>query len=75
MEKKESSGIIIPDGLKKEEKKGRVVKITKLRNPEYLPGLGKGSEVLFGRYQKTVYIGDIEYLLMDEQDILYYNPV
>ena len=68
------SGIIIPRSADKPEKTGTVVKITKLRNPEYFPDLKVGSKVIFGKFQKTIHLEGQEYLIMDEQDILYWEP-
>lgn len=73
-EEKTKGGVIIPHSCREDEKTGVVVKITNLRNPDYLPGLGVGSKLIFGRWQKTIEIDGQEYLIMDEQDILYYEP-
>ena len=77
LEEKEArkGGIIIPDTAKERPQEGEVIavgpgKITEdgKRQP---PGVKVGDEILFGKWSgNEVKLGDEEYLIMKEEDIL-----
>jgi len=68
-------GIIIPDTAKEKPQRGEVIAVGPgARNDkgEIIPmNVKKGDKVLFGKYSGTeVKIGDEDYLIMREDDIL-----
>jgi len=68
-------GIIIPDTAKEKPQEGEVVAVGKgkvLEDGSVRPlDVKEGDRVLFGKYSGTeVNIGDEEYLIMREEDIL-----
>jgi len=68
-------GIIIPDTAKEKPQEGQVVAVGKgkvLEDGSVRPlDVKEGDRVLFGKYSGTeVNIGDEEYLIMREEDIL-----
>ena len=74
-EEKTAGGIVLPDKAKEKPKRGKVVAVGqgktlddgRLQKPE----LRKGQEVLFTSYAGTeVKIDSVEYLIMNESDIL-----
>jgi chaperonin GroES len=69
------SGIIIPDTAKERPSEGRVVAVGPGRLTEegerVEPEVHKGDTVLYGKYSGTeVTVGDKEYLILRESDIL-----
>jgi chaperonin GroES len=69
------SGIIIPDTAKERPSEGRVVAVGPGRLSEdgqrIKPEVGKGDTILYGKYSGTeVTVGDKEYLILRESDIL-----
>jgi len=73
-EEKTASGIVLPDTAKEKPQEGRVVAVGKGRyeNGQLVPmEVKEGDRVIFSRYAGTeVKIGDKEYLIMRESDIL-----
>ena len=70
-----SGGIVLPDTAKEKPQKGKVVAVGEGKllddGSRAKPGVAKGDVVLFGKYAGTeVRIGDIEYTIMRESDIL-----
>jgi chaperonin GroES len=68
-------GIIVPDTAKEKPQHGKVIEVGPGRMSEdgkrIPPGIKKGQKVLFGKYSGTdVTIGDNEYLILREDDIL-----
>lgn len=69
------SGIIIPDTAKERPSEGRVVAVGPGRltdeGSRVEPEVNKGDTVLYGKYSGTeVTVGDREYLILRESDIL-----
>lgn len=74
-EETKKGGIIIPDTAKEKPQQGKVVAVGPGRMGEdgkRIPiGIKKGDYILFGKYTGTeVNIGDKEYLIMREDDVL-----
>ncbi len=74
-EEKSPGGIVIPDTAKEKPQTGEVVAVGEgrvLDNGKVVPlDVKVGDKVLFGKYSGTeVTIGDEDYLLMREDDIL-----
>ncbi len=74
-EQKTKGGIIVPDTAKEKPQQGQVVAVGPGRMTEdgkrIAPEVKKGDKVLFGKYAGTdVSIGDEEYLILREDDIL-----
>ena len=74
-EEKSAGGIVIPDGAKEKQQRGKVVAVGKGRAGEdgkITPlEVKAGDEVLFGRYSGSeIKIGANEYLIVKEDDIL-----
>ena len=70
-----SGGIVLPDTAKEKPQKGKVVAVGEGKllddGSRAKAGVAKGDVVLFGKYAGTeVRIGDIEYTIMRESDIL-----
>ncbi len=69
-----ASGIVLPDTAKEKPQEGRVVAVGKGRyeNGQLIPlEVKEGDRVIFSKYAGTeVKIGDKEYLIMRESDIL-----
>lgn len=76
-EEKTASGIVLPDTAKEKPQEGRVVAVGKGRyeNGQLVPmEVKEGDRVIFSKYAGTeVKIGDKEYLIMRESDILAIN--
>ena len=69
------SGIIIPDTAKERPSEGRVIAVGPGRltdeGERVEPEVHKGDTVLYGKYSGTeVTVGDKEYLILRESDIL-----
>jgi chaperonin GroES len=74
-ERKSAGGIVIPDTAKEKPSRGKVLAVGKgklLENGEIRPlDVKIGDEVLFGKYSgNEVRIGDEEYIVMREDDIM-----
>ena len=74
-EQQTKGGIIVPDTAKEKPVQGKVIEVGPGRMDEKgkrIPlELKKGNKVLFGKYSGTeVTIGDQEYMIMREDDIL-----
>lgn len=74
-ETKTAGGIIIPDNNKEKPAQGKVVSVGKgrlLDSGDYRAlEVKEGDTILFGKYSGTeVKVGDKEYLIMREDDIL-----
>ncbi len=74
-EETKKGGIIIPDTAKEKPQQGKVIATGPGRRGEdgkYIPiEVKKGDYILFGKYAGTeVNIGDKEYLIMREDDVL-----
>lgn len=69
-----ASGIVLPDTAKEKPQEGRVVAVGKGRyeNGQLIPmEVKEGDKVIFSKYAGTeVKLGDKEYLIMRESDIL-----
>ncbi|OUM85747.1 MAG: co-chaperone GroES [Bacillus thermozeamaize] len=69
-----ASGIVLPDTAKEKPQEGRIVAVGKGRyeNGQLIPmEVKEGDRVIFSKYAGTeVKIGDKEYLIMRESDIL-----
>jgi chaperonin GroES len=69
-----ASGIVLPDTAKEKPQEGRVVAVGKGRyeNGQLVPmEVKEGDRVIFSKYAGTeVKVGDKEYLIMRESDIL-----
>ncbi len=69
-----ASGIVLPDTAKEKPQEGRVVAVGKGRyeNGQLIPmEVKEGDRVIFSKYAGTeVKVGDKEYLIMRESDIL-----
>lgn len=68
-------GIIVPDTAKEKPQQGRVIEVGPGRTTEdgtrIKMEIKKGDKVIFGKYAGTeVTIGDEEYLILREDDIL-----
>lgn len=72
-----ASGIVLPDTAKEKPQEGRIVAVGKGRyeNGQLIPmEVKEGDRVIFSKYAGTeVKIGDKEYLIMRESDILAIN--
>ena len=73
-EEKTAGGIVLPDTAKEKPQEGRVVAVGKGRyeNGQLIPmEVKEGDRVIFSKYAGTeVKVGDKEYLIMRESDIL-----
>ncbi len=70
-EEVKKSGIIIPDTAKEKPQKGTVIEVAKVKKDDDPMQVKKGDKVLFGKYAGTeIEIGDEEYLILSEEDIL-----
>ena len=74
-EEKSKGGIVIPDSAKEKPAEGKIVAVGKGRvsdDGRVIPlDVKVGHKVLFGKYSGTeVNIGEEEYLIMREDDIL-----
>lgn len=72
---KTAGGIIIPDTAKEKPQEGEVIAVGPGKfldnGSKVAPTVKKGDRVLFGKYAGTeVKLGDIEHLIMREDDIL-----
>lgn len=68
-EEKTKSGIIIPDTARKKAFVGKVVS-TGEGYKEYPMTVKKGDTVLYSNNYVEIKLDDVEYLLMNEQDII-----
>ncbi|MFO7263694.1 MAG: co-chaperone GroES [Bacillaceae bacterium G1] len=73
-EEKTAGGIVLPDTAKEKPQEGRVIAVGKGRyeNGQLVPmEVKEGDRVIFSKYAGTeVKVGDKEYLIMRESDIL-----
>ena len=74
-EKQTKGGIIVPDTAKEKPQQGKVIEVGPGRMSDEgkrIPvGVKKGNKVLFGKYSGTeVSVGDQEYLIIEEDQIL-----
>jgi chaperonin GroES len=74
-EQKTKGGIIVPDTAKEKPQQALVVAVGPGRMSEegkrIQPSVKKGDKILFGKYSGTdVTMGDEEYLILREEDIL-----
>jgi chaperonin GroES len=74
-EQKSTGGIIIPDTAKEKPQRGTVIAVgtgrTKDDGSRIPMDVKDGDEVLFGKYSgKEVKIDGVEYLILDEDEIL-----
>ena len=73
-EEKSKGGIIIPDTAKEKPQQGMVEAVGsgKIEDGKKIESeLKKGDKILFGKYSGSeVKIGDVEYLIMREEDVL-----
>lgn len=74
-DEKTSGGIIIPDTAKEKPQEGRVIAVGPGKfdeNGKRIPlDVKKGDHVLFAKYGgNEIRIGDVEHLIMKEDDIL-----
>jgi len=68
-EAKTSSGIILPETAKEKPQQGIIEAVGS--EEEMMTGLAVGDRVLFPKYSGTeIKIDDVEYLIMDESDVL-----
>ena len=70
-----AGGIVLPDSAKEKPRRGKIVSVGDGRvlddGTRSTMQLKKGDEVLFSSYAGTeVKIGDKEYLIMDESDVM-----
>jgi len=69
-EQKTSSGIIIPDSAQEKPQRGKIVAIGNAKKDEPME-VKVGSVVLYGRYSGTeIKIDNVDYLIMNQTDIL-----
>ncbi|HEV57344.1 MAG TPA: co-chaperone GroES [Phycisphaerales bacterium] len=74
-DEKTPGGIVLPDSAKEKPRRGKIVSVGDGRvlddGTRSTMQLKKGDEVLFSSYAGTeVKIGDKEYLIMDESDVM-----
>jgi chaperonin GroES len=74
-EQQTKGGIIVPDTAKEKPQQGKVIEVGLGRmtdDGKRIPvGVKKGDKVLFGKYSGTdVSIGDNEYLIIEEDQVL-----
>lgn len=69
-EQKTATGIIIPDTAKEKPQRGTVIAVPD-ENKDFKINVKAGDQVLYAKYAGTeVTVGDKEYLIMHETDIL-----
>ncbi|GAB7387793.1 co-chaperone GroES [Bacillaceae bacterium] len=73
-EEKTASGIVLPDTAKEKPQEGKVVAVGngRIENGERIPlEVKEGDRVIYSKYAGTeVKVGDKEYLILRESDIL-----
>ncbi len=68
-ESKTSSGIILPETAKEKPQQGMIEAVGS--EEEMMSDLAVGDRVLFPKYSGTeIKVDDVEYLIMDESDVL-----
>ncbi len=68
-ESKTSSGIILPETAKEKPQQGIIEAVGS--EEEMMSDLAVGNRVLFPKYSGTeIKVDDVEYLIMDESDVL-----
>ncbi|MDD3685702.1 MAG: co-chaperone GroES [Bacteroidales bacterium] len=69
-EQKTSSGIIIPDSAQEKPQRGKIIAIGNAKKDEQME-VKVGDIVLYGRYSGTeIKIDNVDYLIMNQTDIL-----
>ncbi len=69
-EQKTSSGIIIPDSAQEKPQRGKIVAVGNAKKDEQME-VKVGDVVLYGRYGGTeIKIDNVDYLIMNQTDIL-----
>lgn len=70
-ETKTASGLYIPDTAQEKPQRGTIIAVSEKDEDGKEPQLKAGDKILFGKYSGTeINIGDKNYLIMRESDIL-----
>jgi chaperonin GroES len=70
-ETKTASGLYIPDTAQEKPQRGTIIAVSEKDEDGKTPQLKAGDKILFGKYSGTeINIGDKNYLIMRESDIL-----